>query len=87
MDLAKMREIRSELKQMEIEDLFNLTHRQKARWCPIGAEECSFYILHKDIGFCLTELLGQGCSPQLEPGGLSRKENPLRFSNPTGKKE
>ncbi len=61
--------IRTELKRMKKRDLLDLAFRQKKRWCNIGAIECSFLIQYGGLSFCLTELLGQGCSPPpLEPG-------------------
>ena len=59
--------VRTELKRMKKRDLLDLAFQQKKRWCDIGASECSFFILYKGLSFCLTELLGQGCSAQLEP--------------------
>ena len=49
-------------------DLLDLAFQQKKRWCNIGASECSFFIQYRGLSFCLTELLGQGCSAQLESG-------------------
>ncbi len=37
------------------------------RWCIIGFRECGFFFQYKGLGFCLTELVGRGCSPHLEP--------------------
>ena len=61
--------VRTELKRMKKRDLLDLAFRQKKRWCNIGASECIFFIQYRGLSFCLTELLGQSCSPpQLEPG-------------------
>jgi len=65
MDLYTMRAIRAELRKMERADLFKLAREQKARWCDVGAGDCPFFILYKSFGFCLSELLGKGCSPEL----------------------
>jgi hypothetical protein len=60
--------VRAELKRMKEKDLLDLAFQQKKRWCNIGASECSFFIQYKGLSFCLTELLGQGYSAQLQPG-------------------
>ena len=59
--------IRAEMKKMNKKDLFKLTWQQKKRWCNIGACECAFLVEYRGFNFCLTELLGQGCSPPSEP--------------------
>ena len=63
--------IRAELKKLEKRELFELTWQQKKGWCNIGASECGFFIQYKGFHFCLTELLGQGCSAQLEQEDLA----------------
>ena len=60
-----VRAIRAELRKMEKEDLFKLAREQKARWCDVGAWDCPLFILYKSFGFCLSELLGKRCSPEL----------------------
>ena len=60
--------IRIELRRMKKKDLLDLAFQQKKRWCNIGASECSFFIQYRGLNFCLTELLGKGCSAQLQPG-------------------
>ena len=60
------RTIRAQLKKLGERDLFELARRKERRWCNVGARECGFLILYEDLGFCLTELLGKGCSPHLE---------------------
>ncbi len=72
MDLYNM--IRTELRRMEKRDLFKLTLHQKMGWCNIGFRECDFFIQHKGLGFCLTELLGRGCSPGLEPEDVAENK-------------
>ena len=61
--------VRTELKKMDKKDLSELTWQREKRWCNVGACECAFFVEYKDFNFCLTELLGQGCSPELDPGG------------------
>jgi hypothetical protein len=58
--------IRAELKRMEKSELFKLAWQQKTGWCSVGASECAFIIHYKGFSFCLTELMGQGCSSTLE---------------------
>ncbi len=60
--------IRSELKRMGKRDLLGLIGEEKKRWCGVGASKCRFFIHYKDFGFCVTELLGLGCSPESEFG-------------------
>ena len=75
---------RAELRKMKKRYLLELTRRQERRWCNVGARECGFLIRYGDFGFCLTELLGKGCSPhlELEEGGGKRAEgvsSPCRY--------
>ncbi len=58
--------VRAELKKMPKRDLLKLAWQQKRRWCNVGARECGFLIRYNGLRFCLTELLGKGCSPLLE---------------------
>ena len=60
------RVVRTELKKMKKKDLLDLVFQQKKGWCNVGACDCSFFIQYKGLSFCLTELLGKGCSPQLQ---------------------
>ncbi len=85
--------IRAELRRMKIKDLFDLAYRQKEKWCNVGASHCGFFIRYKSWGFCLSELLGQGCGVNLEetvePGiGSARGEGSERqlliFNLPPG---
>lgn len=66
--------IRAELRRMEKRDLFELVWHQKMRWCNIGSRECGFFIRYKGLGLCLTELLGRGCSPDLEPADAAENK-------------
>jgi hypothetical protein len=61
--------IRGELKRMKWEDLFKLAGQQKKRWCNIGASECRYFVEHKGFNFCLKEVSGQRCSPEMASGG------------------
>jgi len=62
---------RLELKKMPQRDLLDLASEQEKKWCNVGARECLFLIRYKGLGFCLTELLGKGCSAQLELGDVA----------------
>jgi hypothetical protein len=64
--------IREKLKKMKEEDRFKLTGQQKRRWCNIGAYECVFLVEYKGSNFCLKEVSGQRCSPELDSGGQAR---------------
>lgn len=59
---------RTELRKMKKRDLLKLTWEQKKRWCNVRSRVCGHFIRYKGLGFCLTELLGKGCSPDLALG-------------------
>jgi len=73
--------IRMELRGMEKRDLFELVWHQEMRWCNIGSRECAFFFQYKSLGFCLTELLGRGCSPDSEPEDFV--ENKEEWTSPS----
>jgi hypothetical protein len=66
MDILK---IKGELKRMERRELFDLLVKQRIPKCLIGDALCSLYLRHKGAGFCVSEILNQGC--QLEKLGKS----------------
>ncbi len=68
--------VRAELKKKNKKDLFLLTWQEKKRWCNIGARECAFLVEYNSFNFCLTELLGQGCSPELDHAGATDEIQP-----------
>ena len=58
--------VRTELRQMPRRDVLNLASQKKTEWCNVGAKECGLLIQYKSINFCLTELPGKGCCPDLK---------------------
>jgi hypothetical protein len=56
--------IRSELRRKTPGELFRLVANQRIPKCLIGGTVCCYYLRYGEAGFCISELLGQGC--QLE---------------------
>jgi hypothetical protein len=56
--------IRRELQRKDRKELFKILVNQRISKCLIGGVPCSFYLHYKELSFCVSEILGQGC--QLE---------------------
>ena len=52
---------RNELRKIGRANLFKLASRQRISRCVVSGETCGFYLHYKGFGFCLSEILGQGC--------------------------
>ena len=71
MDILK---IKSELRRMGPGALFELLAKQRMPNCLIGGAPCCFYLRHEELGFCVSEILGQSC--QLEKLRNSEEVHP-----------
>ncbi len=61
--------IRAELKRMEGKDLYKLAGQGNKRWCNVGACDCLYLVEYKCFNFCLREVSGQRCFPEIDSGG------------------
>ena len=57
-------EARNKLRRMDKAHLYQLASNQGISRCVIGGEECGLYFRYEGFGFCVSELLGQGCQVQ-----------------------
>jgi hypothetical protein len=57
-------EARNKLRRMSKEKLFELASKQGISRCVIGGKECRLYFRYEGLGFCVSEILGQGCQVQ-----------------------
>jgi hypothetical protein len=73
MDVMK---IKTELRRMGPRELFKLLTDQRIPKCLVGDAPCCFYLRHKEVGFCVSEIMGQGC--QLEK--LRKSEEVLPYA-------
>jgi hypothetical protein len=53
---------RSKLKRMSPGSLFTLVANQRISNCVIGAKACGLSLYHQEIHFCVSELMGKGCT-------------------------
>jgi len=60
----KLYEVRNKLRRMGKTDLFELASKQGISRCVIGGGACGLYFRHEGLGFCVSEILGQGCQVQ-----------------------
>ena len=59
-DISKFR---TELKQLKRVSLLTLAFSQKERNCVLNGP-CPFYLNYRGYGFCVSELLGEGCQAE-----------------------
>jgi hypothetical protein len=57
-------EARNKLRRMTKDVLFELASKQEISRCVIGDEMCGLYFRYEGFGFCISEILGQGCQVQ-----------------------
>ena len=58
-------EARKKLRTMDKVDLLGLASKQRGiSRCAIGGEACGLYFCYEGWGFCVSEILGQGCQVQ-----------------------
>ncbi len=60
----ELHEARKNLRRMTKEDLLELASKQEITKCVVGGEECNLYFRYEGFGFCVSEILGQGCQVQ-----------------------
>jgi hypothetical protein len=60
----KFYEARNELRRMGKAGLLELASNQGISRCVIGGGACEFYFRHEGFGFCVSEILGQGCQAE-----------------------
>jgi hypothetical protein len=57
----KFYEARNKLRRVAKTDLFELASKQGISRCVIGGRACGLYFRYEGFGFCVSEILGQGC--------------------------
>jgi hypothetical protein len=60
----EFKEARNKLRRVRKEDLLELAFKQGISKCVIGGEACGLYIRYEGFGFCVSEIMGQGCQVQ-----------------------
>ena len=57
--------LRTELRMLGPADLLEIAAKQKEHNCVLNPSgPCQFYFKYKGFGFCVSELLGQGCQAE-----------------------
>jgi len=69
-DISKFR---TELKQLKRVSLLTLAFSQRERNCALSGL-CPFYLDYRGYGFCVSELLGEGCQAERLREVLSAQE-------------
>ena len=58
-------ESRTELRRLGPADLLKMASNQREHHCVLNPNgSCEFYFKYKGFGFCVSELLGQGCQAE-----------------------
>jgi hypothetical protein len=68
-------EARNILRTMRKAYLLELASKQEIRRCVVGGKECSLHLTYEGFGFCVSEILGQGCQVQRAKDEFSRDLN------------
>ena len=61
--------LRTELRMLGPADLLKMAFNQKDHHCVLNPNgPCEFYFKYKGLGFCVSELSGQGCQAEKSAG-------------------
>jgi hypothetical protein len=60
----KFYEARNKLRRKGKANLFELASKQGISRCVIGGGACGLYFCYEGFGFCVSEILGQGCQAE-----------------------
>ena len=61
--MEKSAMFKSELKKLGAVTLLKMAFNQKEKRCVLNGL-CPFYLNYKDYGFCVSEILGEGCQEE-----------------------
>ena len=78
-------EAKNKLRTMQKACLLELASKQEIRRCVVGGAECSLHFTYEGFGFCVSEILRQGCQVTSEvefPWDLNRDSPPPLTENP-----
>jgi hypothetical protein len=76
-------EARNKLRRMGKADLLELASNQGGiSRCAIGGEACGLYFRYEGLGFCVSEILGQGCQVQRTKTLENWNEDPKEIDCP-----